>query len=112
MGELTEVLWQSGDQTLIDLFNNTAGLYTGRNERQLQQENIGVSDVTSEATGIYAENPPKDSVNVHKLIELNCFEITIKATDVFPEKTKRNAFKIMQFYREISNTCLLLNVDL
>ena len=84
--ELTEVMWQKGDENFVSILNNIRiGKCSEDNVKQIQMRKIPNKNVNPDPTLLFAESSPKDDYNASKIGQLNHLEIKIESIDVFPD---------------------------
>ena len=88
MCELSEVMRQKGDSTLIDLLNNVRlGIVTCQDEQLLKSKFIENTDINYpvDALHIFAENEPARCHNKNMLNRIDNPSVLLEATDQIPQ---------------------------
>ena len=84
MAELTEVMWQKGDENFVYVLNN---IRIEDNANQIQMRKMLIKNLHPDDTLSFAEKSPKDDHNASKIDHLNHLEIKIESIDVFTDST-------------------------
>ena len=84
MAELTEVMWQKGDENFVYVLNN---IRIEDNANQIQMRKMLIKNLHPDDTLSFAEKSPKDDHNASKIDHLSHLEIKIESIDVFTDST-------------------------